>query len=218
MESSMSQQERSSRDLETTPHARFPRSERSIRYRSGYCSLLMVLASLLVGVLVGILCTLLYISSVHDVSAPVSQTLPDQTPAIVLQLTQAYLSQVVAKDISSANLPGHITDIHVTVVSNAPITITGNEQVIILGFTVTRPFTIHLQPVVRACQIQIGITHADLSGIPITTFVSPLEQQINQQLTNQGNSSMLPKGFLYCATDVHTATNGVIVTYTARSA
>src|SRR5579883_555440 len=126
MESSMSQQEQSSRDLETAPRARFPRSGRSIRSRSGCCSLLMVLASLLVGVLVGVLCTLLYISSLHDASAPVSQTLPDQNPAIVVQLSQAYLSHVVARDISSARLPGHVKVIGVAVVSSSTITITGN--------------------------------------------------------------------------------------------
>jgi hypothetical protein len=100
----------------------------------------------------------------------------------------------------------------------APITISGDEQVNILGFIVTRRATVQLQPVVHACQVQVGITHADFSGIPMTSFVSPLEQQINQQLSNKGSSSLLPQGFIYCATNVHTETNGIFVTYSARSA
>src|SRR6185437_6130606 len=106
----------------------------------------------------------------------------------------------------------------VTMAHNTPITISGDEQVTILGFAVTRHATMQLQPVVRACQVQVGITHADFSGIPMTSFVSPLEQQINQQLSNKGSSSLLPAGFIYCATNVHTETNGIFVTYSARSA
>jgi hypothetical protein len=212
----MYQQERFSRVQETTPNARFSLSERVARPRAGCCSFLMLLAGLLAGLLVGALGTFLFISSAHDASAPTSQSVPGQTTAIVIQLTPTYLSQVITKEISSASIPGNLTNIQVTMAPNTPITISGNEQVNVLGFAVTRPVTVQLQPVVRACQIQIGITHADFSGISVTSFVSPLEQQINQQLSSKQSGSLFSKGFVYCATDVHTETNGIFVTYSAR--
>jgi hypothetical protein len=214
----MCQQDQPSRTQEMTSNARFPLSKRSARPRIGCSSFLMLLAGLLVGLLVGALCTLLYISSIHDATAPTSQAVSGQTAAIVIQLTPVYISQVITKDISSASIPGNLTNIQVAMAPKGPITITGNEQINILGFAVTRPVTVHLQPVVHACQVQIGITHVDFSGISVTSFVTPLEQQINQQLATQNNNSMLPKGFLYCATDVHTEKNGIFVTYSARPA
>lgn len=212
----MKQQERSSHVQEATSDAHRPLSTRSTRSRPGSSfSFLTLLLGVLVGLFIGALGTFLYIASVHDVAAPTSQSVPGQA-AIVIQLTPAYLSQVVTKEVSSANIPGNLKNIQVTMAHNAPVTISGDEQVNILGFVVTRRATMQMQPVVRACQVQVGITHADFSGIPVTSFVSPIEQQINQQLSNKGSSSLLPKGFIYCATDVHTETNGIFVTYAAR--
>jgi len=214
----MNQQERSSRTQEVASDARPSLSTRPARNRPGRSfSFLILLLGVLVGLFIGALGTLLYIASAHDTSAPTSQSVPGQV-AIVIQLTPAYLSQVITKDMSSASIPGNLQNIQVTMAQGAPITISGDEQVDFLGFSVTRRATVQLQPVVRACQVQVGITHADFSGIPVTAFVSSLEQQINQQLANGGSNSLLPKGFIYCATDVHTETNGIFVTYSARSA
>lgn len=212
----MNQQERSSHLQEADSTTRLSLSPRSARKRPGSpFSFLTLLLGMLVGLFIGALGTLLYISSVHDVSAPTSQPVPGQA-AIVIQLTPSYLSQVITKEISSANIPGNLKNIQVTMAHNAPVTISGDEQFNLLGFVVTRRATLQLQPVVRACQVQVGITHADFSGIPVTGFVSPFEQQINQQLSNKGSGSLLPSGFIYCATDVHTETNGIFVTYAAR--
>jgi hypothetical protein len=212
----MNQQERSSRIQEVTSNAHLSLSSRFPRNRPGCSfSFLTLLCGVLIGLFIGSLGTLLYISSAHDASAPTSQSVPGQA-AIVIQLTPAYLSQVVTKELSSASIPGNLKNIQVTMAHSAPVTISGDDQINFMGFAVTRRITMQLQPVVRACQVQVGITHADLSGIPVTSFVSPLEQQINQQLSNRGSSSLLPKGFIYCATDVHTETNGIFVTYSAR--
>jgi hypothetical protein len=214
----MNQQERPSRVQEVASDAHPSPSTRSARTRPG-CSIsfLTLLLGLLAGLFIGALGTLLYISSAHDASAPTSQPAPGQA-AIVIQLTPTYLSQVITKEISSASVPGNLKNIQVTMAHNAPVTISGDDQFNFMGLGVTRHITMQMQPVVHACQVQVGITHADFSGIPVTSFVSPLEQQINQQLSNRGNNSLLPKGFIYCATDVHTETNGIFVTYSARSA
>jgi hypothetical protein len=87
-----------------------------------------------------------------------------------------------------------------------------------MGFMVTNHVTVQLQPVIRACQLQVSITHADLANIPVTSFVSSFEDRINQQLSNNSKSSSLPQGFVYCVTNVHTEPSGVFVTYSATPA
>ena len=101
---------------------------------------------------------------------------------------------------------------------NTPITISGDDQIGFMGFEVTKHITIQLQPVIRACQLQVRITNVALSGIPVTFFVSSFEQQINQPLLNNSNRSSLPQGFTYCVTNVRTETNGIFVTYSATPA
>lgn len=214
----MNQQERPSHIQGAVSDAHSSRSSRSARNRPG-CSfyVLTVVPGLLAGLLIGVLGTLLYISSIHDVPAPVSQAVPGQA-AIVIQFTPTYLSQVVTKEISSANIPGNLKNVQVTLAHNAPLTISGDDQISFMGFGVTKRVTMQLQPVIQACQVRVSITHADFSGIPVTSFASPLGQEINQQLSGNGNSSLLPKGFVYCVTNVRTETTGLFITYSARPA
>jgi hypothetical protein len=138
--------------------------------------------------------------------------------SIVVQFSPTYLSQIVTKEVSQASIPGSLKNIQVTMAHNAPITISGDDQMGFMGFEVTKHITIQLQPVIRACQLQVRITSAALSGIPVTFFVSSFEQRINQPLSNSINRSSLPQGFTYCVTNVRTETNGIFVTYSATPA
>jgi hypothetical protein len=214
----MNQQERPSRVQEVASDAHFSLSSRSVIKPPGcYSFSLTLLFGLLAGLLIGALGTLLYISSAHDTSAPTPQSVPAQA-AFVVQLTPTYLSQVITKEMSSASIPGNLKNIQVTTAHGMPVTISGDEQIDFMGFVVAKRVTMQLQPFIRTCRVQVSITHADFSGIPVTSFVAPFEQQINQQLSSSSNNSVLPKGFIYCVTDVHTETKGLFVTYSAQLA
>jgi hypothetical protein len=175
---------------------------------------LALVLGLLSGLLIGILGTLFYISSAHDVPVPPPQSEPGEA-AIVVQLSPTFISQIITKEVHQASIPGSLKNIRVTMAHDAPITISGDDLISLMGFVVTNHVTIQLQPVIRACQFQVSITHADLSGIAVTSFVSSFESQINQQLSNSSKNSSLPQGFAYCVTNVRTETNGIFVTYSA---
>jgi hypothetical protein len=195
--------------------ATYMQSAKKPRAGCSFWSCLLLLPGLLAGLLIGAVGTLLYISSIHDTPVPAAQSVPSAA-AIVVQLSPTYLSQLATKEASQANVPGTLTNIRVTMAHNAPVTISGNDQISFMGIAVTRPVTMQMQPVIHACRLQVSITHADFSGIPLTSFVSSFEQQVDQELANNADDSLLPKGFVYCVTNVHTEANGVFVTYSAR--
>jgi len=175
---------------------------------------LALVLALLSGLLIGTLGTLFYISSAHDVPVPPPPSEPGEA-AIAVQLSPTFISQIITKEVRQASIPGSLKNIQVTTAHSAPITIGGDDQISFMGFTVTKHVTLQLQPVIRACHLQVTITHADLSSIPVTSFVSSFESQINQQLANSSKNSSLPQGFAYCVTNVRTETNGIFVTYSA---
>ena len=211
----MDQQEQHAHTQETTPATHFSLSPRSGRPRAGRTfSWLGLVLGVLAGLLIGTMGTLFYVSSAHDASAPPSQSVPSEA-AIVVQLSPTFISQIITKEVSQASIPGSLKNIRVTMAHDAPITISGDDLISVVGFVVTNHITIQLQSVIRACQLQVSITHADLSGIAVTSFVSSFESQINQQLANSSKNSSLPQGFTYCVTNVRTETNSIFVTYSA---
>ena len=208
------QQPSDASDME--PTARLPFNARSSRPRGGFpMSCLALLLGILLGVLLGFFGAFFYLSSAHDVPAPASQPVPGEA-AIVVQLGPTYLSQMAAKEASQANIPGNLQHVQVKLTHDAPITITGDDQFSLFGFAITRQISMQLQPTIHACSLHISVTHADFAGIPVTSFVSTFEQQINQQLSSSTDSKSLPQGFVYCITNIHTETNGIFVTYAAR--
>jgi hypothetical protein len=212
----MDQQEQRSHAQESTPAAHFSLSPQVGKPRAGRSfSYLALLLGLLSGLLIGTLGTLFCISSAHDVPMPPSQPVPSEA-AIVVQLSPEFLSQIATKEVSQVSIPGGLKNIQVTTAQNAPITIGGDEQISLMGgLVVTNHIIVQLQPVIRACQLQISITHADFSGIAVTPFISSFERQINQWLSNESKNSSLPQGFTYCVTNVRTETNNIFVTYSA---
>lgn len=133
--------------------------------------------------------------------------------AIIVQINSTYLAQLVQKSLQAGGLPGDIKNVQVTFNSNDQMTVTGDNQVNILGFNVTKHFTVLLQPFVQDCQVRVRVLHADLDGIPTTALVSLLETQIDQQL--QAMMSTMPKGFTYCALNVHAERQRLVIVYSA---
>lgn len=185
--------------------------------RRRYSTILKILTGVLIGVvpgiIIGVVGVLLYVTSSHPSPAPASQGVNGNL-TLTLQFSQAYLTKLAQQHVSSgADIPGSVSNVQVKTTHNAPIVITADDQVTVIGFAVTRPITIDVQPYVQDCRVHMHVTHADLAGVPLTAFSSSLENQLNQQLVI--NSSALPHGFTYCATNVDTEDTGVFVTLTA---
>lgn len=184
---------------------------------NGFAMLLMGLA-LLVGIAMGAGGVLLYFLSISgdrqvQQTPPVVATPGNNGGAIVVQASSTYITQLISKNITSSGLPGDVKNVQVKLVHNGPMTVTGDDQLSFLGVNLTRHFSLQVQPVVNACQLEVHVVHADLEGIPVTGFVSAFEGQINKQL--HVDTSNFPNGFKYCLTDVHTEPQGIFATYSA---
>lgn len=187
---------------------------RKKRLRAILNILIGLVAGIVVGV-VGVLLVLLFITS-GSPTAPASQGVNGKL-TLTVQFSQAYLTTLAQQHIiNGAGVPGNISNVQVKTTHNAPIVITANDQLNILGLTVSRPLTVNVQPYVQNCRVHMHVTHADLGGVSLASYDASLENQLNQQLSI--NSSTLPHGFTYCATGVSTEDSGVLVTLTATPA
>jgi hypothetical protein len=166
------------------------------------------------GVVVGIAAVLLYTSSIANEGQPVTSETSSGNGAITVQVSASYIAQVVEKTLASSGIPGSVTHVRVTLAQKNSITVTGDDQLAVMGVGVTRHFSLQLQAFVHSCQLQMHVLHADLGGIPLTGFVTLFESQINEQL--QLTPSSFPKGFTYCVTDVRTRSQELLITYSAK--
>ena len=168
---------------------------------------------LIIGFIVGVIITLLAVSLRDGDKTSVATPVISGNNAIVGQISSTFMEQVIKKQIETTGFPGTIQNVHVQLAHNRPITVTGDDTLSLLGVTVTRPFTMRIQPYIQNCQTQIHILHVDVSSIPVTDFAAVFEAQINNQL--RISTSNLPGGFTYCATSVHTEAQGLFVSYSA---
>ncbi len=169
--------------------------------------------ALLLGLVIGIGGLVFYASVSQSDKPLVTVPLSSSQSAIHIQLSSAFITQLVKKNISSAGLPGKISNVQVVLTKGSPMTVTGDDQIDVLGIAITRHFTVTLQPVVQSCRPHVHVLHADMGGIPVTGFATSFEAQIDQQL--QFNTNDLPQGFTYCATSVQTETNALSVSMSA---
>ncbi len=191
---------------------RFAGTRRWLRSRSGRVVIPAVM--FLVGAIAGVAVILVYVLSIAGSDTTLATPAAPTGGDIVVQVGPAYITHLVEKNIQSAGLPGTISAIRVNLKHGAQMTITGNDHYnIVLGFGVTRTFTILLQPFVRTCQLQMHIVHIDMNGIPVTGFAESFEGKLNRQL--QVKPSGLPPDFVYCTVAVRTETTGMFVTYSA---
>ncbi|MBX5456646.1 MAG: hypothetical protein IRZ31_07070 [Thermogemmatispora sp.] len=172
------------------------------------------LLGLLSGVLALWLVALLFISPDHP-------PLPSPSPAagesdLVLQLSPAYLTALVARNLPRAGLPGQVSQVRVTLQPRALIEVTGQETLTLFGMALTRPFFLQVQPVIVTCHPQVHVLHADLGGLPVTGLAAIFEERLNQQLSQQPAPAGLPAGFRYCAVATWTTTNGLWISYSAQ--
>lgn len=185
-----------------------PSPARSVRRPWGYIG-----AALVVGIIVGAIPFLLiFLLGGGDRTALPSSSSSGKE-AVVVQLSKTFLTQLIQKKADFTGVPGTVSNIQITKMQPNSITVTADDQMSVLGIGTTKQFTLMLQPVVSNCAMRLHVLHADLQGIPVTNIAASFEEQINQQLS-QSNSA-LPAGFTYCAIQVRTEAQALIVSYSA---
>ncbi|HEY4388172.1 MAG TPA: hypothetical protein VGN34_27300 [Ktedonobacteraceae bacterium] len=137
-----------------------------------------------------------------------------QDAALVVQASSTYVNQIAQQKAGTLGMPGNVKNVHVTFVHNGPVVVTGDDEIGLLGLTMTRHFTLNVQLYANACKPTIHVLQANFDGVPITGFVASFEQNINEQL--QSNLSGLPPGFIYCITSISTEPQGPVVTFSAQ--
>lgn len=133
--------------------------------------------------------------------------------SLIVEVNKEFLTQIARNDIANAGLPGKVENVNVDLENGAMMVVTGDDVYSMLGISLTRHFTIDVQPYVQACVMQIRVTHADLGGLPVTTFAQAFEGSANRQLAEK--PAGLPGGFTYCTVGVRTEPGGLFVTYLA---
>jgi hypothetical protein len=184
------------------------------RFGSPGRAILLVVA-FLAGIIVALMGVLTYFLFLAGDVHPLPSPPPSSSSALIGQVSAAFVTSVVRKNINAAGLPGEPQNVQVSLRHNGPMTVTSDVHLSMLGISTTRRLTVDLQPFISSCQVHIHVLHIDLQGFPLTLFAQTFEQKINQQM--QVNVSGLPDGFTYCAINVHTEPGGLFVTYSAVS-
>jgi hypothetical protein len=189
---------------------RFRKTRRWLRSRPG--RIVVPVITLLIGLVIGLSSLLWYGLSGEG---PAVLVPPVSTGSILVEVNKDFLTQLVRNNIatSAASLPGHLKNVNLTLKSGAEMIITGDDVYSILDLQLSRQLTIDIQPYVQSCMVQTRITHADLGGIPITTFVQAFSGNINKQFALKPTG--LPAGFSYCTSGVRTEAGGMFITYQA---
>ena len=188
--------------------SRFARLRRWMRSRAG--RIIIPLIALFVGIIVGISSLLLYGLSGDGQALPVPG--PGKTDISVVA-DKAFITSLVSTNLLQSGLPGKVENVQVALASGDQLTINADDAFNLLGIGFTKHFTVIVQPYISQCSLQIHVTHADLSSIPVTGFVSAFESNVNEQLQQKPTS--LPQGYSYCATSVSTQPAGMLLTYSA---
>ena len=190
---------------------RLRRTRRWLRSRTG--RVVIPLLTLLLGIAIGLTSVIWYGLSGEG---PLVAVVPAAQGNLVVDANKDFVSQLVRNNLADAGIPGHIQNVTVTLKHGALIVIQGEDVYPVLFTSITRPFTVDVQPYTQACILQVRITHADFSGIAVTTFVQSFQSKINQQLAEKPTG--LPNGFTYCTVGVSTEPGGMYITYQATPA
>lgn len=196
----------SQEQAQTTP--RFARVRKWLRSRTG--RVVIPLAALLVGIVLGIAAIFLYGLKGEGQMVIVPSSVKGN---IIVEADKAYITELVTKNLRDSGMPGQIENVQINLSQGDQMTVNGDDGFSVLGIGVARHFTLVVQPYVSSCYLQVHIVHADFSNVPVTGFADIFESHINQQL--RVKTEGLPTGFQYCTTGVRTEPSGMFVTYTA---
>src|SRR5438128_46932 len=130
------------------PKQRFAKIRTWLRTRTG--RIVVPFTALLLGILLGVLGLLLYALAISG-DQPLIVTPPPPTVGnIIVQADSTYLTHLVEQNLRAAGMPGNIRNVRVNLVHGAQMTITGDDQLSLLGIGVTRQFTFVVQPYVSS--------------------------------------------------------------------
>jgi hypothetical protein len=206
--SSISKTNKAKKPAQSTRQPRFTRLRRWMRSRAG--RIIIPLVTLFLGMVVGISSLFLYGLSGDGQTLPVPG--PGKTDISVVA-NKAFITSLINTNLRKSGLPGTVENVQVDLARGNQLTINADDAFNIVGIGFTRHFTVIVQPYISQCSLQVHVTHADLSSIPVTGFVSAFESNINEQL--QQKPASLTQGFTYCATNVSTQPSGLLLTYSA---
>lgn len=194
--------------------APLPRQQRSV------WRILVPVLTLVGGIIIGVAGLLLYLTSITSEGQLVVTPMPPPGGDIVGQVSPTFMARVVQNDLASSGLPGSIKNVRIQlgdsdITHNVLVTITGDDQISILGIGMTKHITLIAQLLVQNCQVKANVLSINLGGLPFPVggFKAAFEQQINQQL--RVNTTGLPPGFDYCMTSIHSKPFGLFVTFKA---
>ncbi len=128
--------------------------------RSRIGHVVIPIITLLLGIVLGVLGLLLYASSISTEGPVIVTPLPPPGGGITSHISPAYMARVVQNDLPSSGLPGNVENVRVQLADSdlkhsVQLTITGDDQVGVLGFEMTRHITVVEQLFVQNCQIQV---------------------------------------------------------------
>lgn len=187
---------------------RLRRTRRFLRSRAGRITI--PLLALLIGLIAGFSALIWYGLSGQGAIVIVP---PSARGNLIIEADKDLITQIVRNDITHAGLPGKVENVRVDLKHGALLIVQGDDVYSVLGLTISRHFTVNVQPYVKACVLQVRVLSADLGGIPVTTFVQSFQGSINQELGQK--PAGLPGGFAYCTVGVRTEPGGMFVTYQA---
>lgn len=191
-----------------------PRSSHSSRARRSSClgRALVLLLVWLFGIVVGLSALFWYGLNAQGPIVLVPRTTKGN---VIIEADAAFVTQLVQRDLADAGLPGTVENVQVKLEHGTMMVITGVDTGNALGVPFSRHFTVNVQPYVQSCMVQVRVTHADLGGLPVTSFVQSFEGNINTQLAQKPGG--LPGGFTPCAMAVRTEPGGLFITYQITS-
>lgn len=187
---------------------RLRRTRRFLRSRAG--RIIIPLLALLIGIAVGLSSLIWYGLSGQGALVIVP---PSARGNLIIEADKDLVTQIVRNDITHAGLPGQAENISVDLKHGDLLVVQGDDVYSVFGLSISRHFTVNVQPYVKSCILQVRVISANLGGIPVTTFVQSFQGNINQELGKK--PAGLPGGFAYCTVGVRTEPGGMFVTYQA---
>jgi len=187
---------------------RLRRTRRFLRSRTG--RILIPVLALLIGIAVGLSSLIWYGLSGQG---PLVIVPPAARGNLVIQADKDFVTQLVRANLANAGLPGKVENVKVTLQHGAQMVVEGDDIYSVFGVSVSRHFTVNVQPYVQSCILQVRVVSANLGGIPVTTFVQSFQGNVNRQLAKKPTG--LPEGFAYCTVGVRTEPGAMFVTYQA---
>jgi hypothetical protein len=178
--------------------------------------IVLYVAFLLIGIVLGAVGMLLFQLSIGGTRSPVPVAPTSFASGnVTVHADQAIITSLLQNSVQEIDLPanGSVSNVQVQFTNGSQMNITGDYQISVLGVPVTQPFTLDAQLVVNNCQVQIHILQANFSNISVTGLVALFEDRINQKLAQLIPQNNLPGNIEFCLINIATDAQGINATF-----